>query len=153
MESDTIEFTMETTSSTEDFARGFGAALRGGEVIELIGDVGAGKTTFVRGMAAGMGSGDKVTSPTFTVSQVYEAGDKELHHYDFYRISDYEIIRQELKEVLESTASIIVMEWAQELAESLGDGHVRIQFIVTGEDSRKLVMTLPRKYNYLGVSG
>src|SRR5688572_15811906 len=92
------KLTIETTDSlsTENFAETIGSQLKGGEIIELIGDVGAGKTTFARGLARGVGSTDRVTSPTFTVSNVYESGRIILKHYDFYRLNDLAIIKNEL---------------------------------------------------------
>jgi tRNA threonylcarbamoyladenosine biosynthesis protein TsaE len=143
------ELNLEDPAATEDFASKLGSRLRGGEVIELIGDVGAGKTTFVRGLARGMGSKDKVSSPTFTVSQEYDAGRLTLYHYDFYRISDYEIIKRELAEVAGNKDSVVVMEWAEELAGSENAGLIKVRIFVTGELSRRVQISMPEKHSYL----
>ena len=84
------------TSATETYAEKLANRLVGGEVIELVGDVGAGKTTFVRGLAKGLGSTDHVSSPTFTVEQVY-TGRLTLYHYDFYRLPDAGVVKNQLK--------------------------------------------------------
>ena len=64
-----------------------GASLLGGEVLELVGDVGAGKTTFTKGLAKGIGVLETVQSPSFTISRVYEGEKLQLKHYDFYRLA------------------------------------------------------------------
>ncbi|MBX4191001.1 tRNA (adenosine(37)-N6)-threonylcarbamoyltransferase complex ATPase subunit type 1 TsaE, partial [Candidatus Saccharibacteria bacterium] len=81
--------TVSTSSAeTESIGSLIGASLKGGEVIELRSDLGGGKTTFVRGLAAGAGSKANVTSPTFTLSRLYPAKNFSIHHFDFYRLND-----------------------------------------------------------------
>jgi tRNA threonylcarbamoyladenosine biosynthesis protein TsaE len=77
-----------------------GHSLKGGEVLELIGDVGAGKTTFTKGLAKGLGVAETVQSPSFTISRMYEAGDLTLSHYDFYRLNDAGIMAMEIASAL-----------------------------------------------------
>ncbi len=134
---------------TEKAAEMIGAQLKGGEIIELIGDVGAGKTTFVRGLAKGIGSVDRVTSPTFTVSQVYESDNLSLHHYDFYRLTDFAIIKRELEEVLQDKKSVVVLEWAEAVQDALPKEHLSIDFKVKTETGRELIIHVPDEYNYL----
>src|SRR5687767_41688 len=95
-----MTFSIESTSSvhTEQLAEQLGQRLKGGEVIELASDLGGGKTTFVRGLARGFGSTDKVSSPTFTVQKVYKTGGKEMHHYDFYRLAEAGLTGHELED-------------------------------------------------------
>ena len=73
---------IKSTTDMIDFGAKLGAELRGGEVIELIGDVGAGKTTFTKGLAKGLAIAETVQSPSFTISLVYD-GRLEIVHYDF----------------------------------------------------------------------
>lgn len=95
------------------FAEKIGRMLRGGEIIELVGDVGAGKTTFVRGLAAGMGVDEAVQSPSFTISRLYDATNGlQLTHYDFYRLSDPGIMANELVETLAQATNVTVIEWS-----------------------------------------
>jgi len=78
-----------------------GRLLRGGEIIELIGDVGAGKTTLTKGIAAGLGIDEDVQSPSFTISRVYDTPLKlRLAHYDFYRLHDPGIMAGERNETM-----------------------------------------------------
>lgn len=95
------------------FGAVIGARCLGGEVIELIGDVGAGKTTLTKGIATGLGVDEDVQSPSFTISRVYEARDN-LHmvHYDFYRLKDAGIMRDELSETMSDPQNITIIEWS-----------------------------------------
>ncbi|PIZ61832.1 tRNA (adenosine(37)-N6)-threonylcarbamoyltransferase complex ATPase subunit type 1 TsaE, partial [Candidatus Saccharibacteria bacterium CG_4_10_14_0_2_um_filter_52_9] len=90
--------------------------MRGGEVIVLTSDLGGGKTSFVRGLAAGMASHDLVHSPSFTLSNQYKAGDLTLCHFDFYRLNDPGIMRNELAEVLKDSQAVVAVEWADIVA-------------------------------------
>ena len=80
----------ETFSSDETFELGvkFGEKAEAGSVYSLDGDLGAGKTVFAKGFAKGLGITENVSSPTFTIMQIYEGGRLELYHYDAYRIED-----------------------------------------------------------------
>ncbi len=95
-------------------------------VVELVGDVGAGKTTFVKGLANGLGVVGTVTSPSFTINKRYKLADgRVLSHYDFYRLADAGIMAEELEEALAS-GDIVVIEWADSVARVLPDGRVKI---------------------------
>ena len=139
------------SAQTEEFAVRLGTRLKGGEVIELAGDVGSGKTTFVRGLARGTGSIDQVSSPTFTVSQVYQGKNIRLYHFDFYRLDDVAMIQAALAETLEEDNAVVVLEWAEAVRGVLPPEHIRIEFKVTGEDSRSLEISIPQNIAYLDV--
>ena len=95
------------------FGAAIGARCLGGEVIELIGDVGAGKTTLTKGIATGLGIDEDVQSPSFTISRVYEARDNlRMVHYDFYRLKDAGIMRDELSETMSDSENITIIEWS-----------------------------------------
>lgn len=128
------------SGATEKFAEKFAQNLNGGEIIELIGDVGAGKTTFVRGLARGLGAKDKVSSPTFTVEQIYR-GRLNIHHFDFYRLSQPGLVAHELQEALEAPNSLVAIEWAETVRDVLPQGHTTILFEVDSETSRKLTIS------------
>jgi len=119
------------------FGERVGAALRGGEVIELIGDVGAGKTTFVRGLSKGLGIDETIQSPSFTISRVYDArNDLRLAHYDFYRLNEAGIMRDELSEAAGDPKTIVVIEWADTVADILSDDRIVITIESPTELSR-----------------
>ena len=111
---------------------------KGGEVLELIGDVGAGKTTFTKGLAKGLGVAETVQSPSFTISRVYEAGDLTLSHYDFYRLNDAGIMAMEIASAIEDRRNITVVEWAESVAEILPEDRIKIRILPQSETTRKV---------------
>ena len=117
-----------------------GSHLRGGECIELVGDVGAGKTTLTKGIAAGLGITDTVQSPTFTINRTYDAPSGiRLSHYDFYRLSDPGIMSEELRETVDDHKAAIVIEWGEIVGSVLPDDHLKILFQSPAETERTLV--------------
>jgi len=135
-----IEVTGE--QQTKDFGEKIGRLLRGGETIELIGDVGAGKTTFVKGLAKGLLIDEDVQSPSFTISRVYDARDNlQLAHYDFYRLSDAGIMKDELTETMQDTEAVTVIEWADIVEGVLPTDRLTIDFASPTEETRVLTVT------------
>jgi len=121
------------------FGESFGRLLRGGEVIELIGDVGAGKTTLVKGIAQGLGIDEAIQSPTFTISRVYDARDGlRLSHYDFYRLNDAGIMADELDEAVHDPTGITIIEWADVVEGVLPEGHIAITITAPTDETRTL---------------
>ncbi|MBW4060996.1 tRNA (adenosine(37)-N6)-threonylcarbamoyltransferase complex ATPase subunit type 1 TsaE [Candidatus Saccharibacteria bacterium] len=140
-----MSFAMTLSISTSEPASTLAAAaklashLQGGEVIELRSDLGGGKTTFVKGLAAALGYTGSVTSPTFTLSQIYQLpGGRELHHYDLYRLTEAGVVGSELSEDIGQPDIITVIEWAGIAETALPADRVVIDLIVTGENDREL---------------
>jgi tRNA threonylcarbamoyladenosine biosynthesis protein TsaE len=132
-----IEVHRET--AMRDFGALLGAKLRGGEIIELIGDVGAGKTTLTKGIAAGMGVDEDVQSPSFTISRLYDTNhDKLLAHYDFYRLHDAGIMSEELRETLHDSRTTTVIEWAGIVEGVLPQDRLTISITSPTESSRRV---------------
>ena len=125
-----------------------GKLLRGGEIIELQGDVGAGKTTFVRGLAAGIGSKDHVSSPTLTVRNVYQ-GRITLHHLDLYRLHEPGLIEHELHEIIDQAHDSIVVEWAETLHDTLPEARVTLSFLAPEETLRVITVESPPELSYI----
>lgn len=135
-----IEVTSE--QATKTLAEKIGKTLQGGEVFQLIGDVGAGKTTFTKGLAKGLDVDDDVQSPSFTISRVYDARDGlQLVHYDFYRLTDPGIMADELAESMHDPTTITVVEWADIVEGVLPKNHISISF--TSPSDTKRLITLP----------
>lgn len=130
-------------------AEQIGAKLKGGEVIELASDLGGGKTTFVRGLAKGMGSTDTVRSPSFTISNEYRSGKLTMYHFDFYRLQEPGIMRDELAESLEDPSGIVVLEWAGIIKDVLPADRLSLHIRATGETTRELRVQYPEQYRYL----
>ena len=127
---------------TRKLAYTLGKIVRGGEVMELVGDVGAGKTTFTKGLAQGMGIADPVQSPTFTISRVYQSpSGLGLSHYDFYRLGEAGIMANELEEVVRDKESVVVVEWARDIKSILPKDRLLIEINAFEENSRNITMT------------
>jgi tRNA threonylcarbamoyladenosine biosynthesis protein TsaE len=110
-----MTYSVSTTGSedTKQLAARLAPLLKGGDVIELTSDLGGGKTTFVQGLAAALGYTDAVTSPTFTLSQIYPlSGGREFHHYDLYRLTEGGVVGDELAEDIADPHNITAIEWA-----------------------------------------
>lgn len=135
---------LPTEEETKAFAAQIGAFLKGGETIELVGDVGAGKTTFVKGLARGLGIDEAIQSPSFTISRVYDARDGlTLAHYDFYRLVDAGIMADELREVVDDASVVTVVEWADIVDGVLPATRIRITFAAPSETERELTVEAP----------
>lgn len=138
-----------SSGQTEALAEKIGQALKGGEVIELASDLGGGKTTFVRGLARGAGSKDKVASPTFTISKEYRAPHFAIHHFDFYRLSDAGIVADELAEVVGDNQAVVVVEWAEVVKHVLPEKRLDITIEQTPTGSRRLTFRAPASLEYV----
>lgn len=134
-----MHIAVDSEDSMKNFGAKLGQLLGGGEVLELVGDIGAGKTTFTKGLARGLGVTDTVQSPTFTISRVYEARNNlEMRHYDFYRLDEAGIMADELVDASSEDSTVTVIEWAGIVDSVLPDDRVRIVFEPTGENSRQI---------------
>jgi len=133
---------VEGEHATKQLGERIGATLKGGEVFQLIGDVGAGKTTFVKGLAKGLGIDDDIQSPSFTISRTYAARDDiQLVHYDFYRLSDAGIMANELEENIHDPTTVTVIEWADIVEGVLPARHVSLQFTAPTETARTITLS------------
>lgn len=146
-----------------EFGRKFAGELRLPAVIELVGDVGTGKTTFTRGLAEGLGVQEPVTSPSFTISKRYAfrlpgkccknyninatspAQVGELVHYDFYRLDDPGIMRDELAETLAEPNVVAVIEWGGDVADLLPPSKYHFELTLQADGSRRLEITYPEE--------
>ena len=116
-----------------------GQAVSGGEVLELVGDIGAGKTTLTKGIARALDINEPVQSPTFTISRVYDSPKGlRLAHYDFYRLNNAGIMQAELAEVVQDARTVTVIEWAAVVGDVLPDDTLRITICVQADDTRRL---------------
>ncbi len=144
-----LQIDSASSNSTELVAEQIGRCLKGGEVIELVSDLGGGKTTFMRGFAKGAGSTDHVSSPTFTISNVYQAKDLVLHHFDFYRLPEAGLIEYELHDVLGDPKAVVAVEWSNVIKHVLPQDRLTIHLKTTGDESRQLEFTYPLSLSYL----
>jgi tRNA threonylcarbamoyladenosine biosynthesis protein TsaE len=126
-------------AETETVAATLARTLRGGECVALHGDLGAGKTQFVRGLVAGLGGSPRaVSSPTFVLLNVYEGGRLTVYHLDAYRVhgsEDFEAIG--FTELLEQ-GGVVVVEWADRVAELLPPDCLHVFIEPVGEGRRQI---------------
>lgn len=119
----------ETKNEQEviDFGQSFSKQLEPGDVVVLNGELGAGKTTFVKGIALGLGIEEPITSPTYTISKLY---DNKLCHVDSYRISDEDIGLEDLRD----QGFIICVEWSENIKDYLPEIKyiINIEYILEG---------------------
>ena len=110
-------------------------------IIELVGDVGAGKTTFVRGLARALGATAPVTSPSFTISKSYALQDgRTLTHYDFYRLQDPGIMVEDLSEKLTDPSQLVVIEWGETIQDFLPPDHTIITILYNDDGTREVTV-------------
>ncbi len=138
-----------SSENTEQLAEALGMRCRGGELIQLVSDLGGGKTTFVRGLARGIGSEDAVSSPSFTLSQEYRSPNLTLFHFDFYRLDDAGIVANELAELIDDKTAVIAVEWGDIVDDVLPADKVVITITNVGDDKRELKFSYPENLAYL----
>jgi tRNA threonylcarbamoyladenosine biosynthesis protein TsaE len=137
---------VETHTSTSELqtravAAALASRLRPGDVLLLHGDLGTGKTAFVRGLAAGLGMDpDEVTSPTFTLVHEYRGGRLPIVHVDLYRLGGTDLDEIGLDEGL-AHAGVVAIEWAERLA-CAGTDAIRVQITDRGGDRRDIVISV-----------
>ena len=137
------------SNATEKIAALIGSNLRGGETIELISDLAGGKTTFVRGLVLGVESTDKVASPTFTISRVYDTGKLKIYHFDFYRLHEAGMVAHELEEALSDPHNVVIVEWADIVQGVLPLERMAININTVGATERELTFVYPETMQYL----
>ena len=107
------ETLLATESDTVLFGRNFADSLQSGEVLGIIGDLGAGKTHLVKGLVAGLDSEDDVSSPTFSLVQEYTNGRLPVYHFDFYRLEAVEEVLEIGWDDYLDRGGVVVVEWAE----------------------------------------
>ncbi len=132
-----LQFKTNNATETEELGRKLGEALKGGEVIAMTGDLGAGKTTMTKALAKGLGIDDHVTSPTFTILNEYE-GRLKLFHFDVYRIDDIEEMYDLGFEEYIYGDGVSIIEWSNLIKEILPDDTINIEILATDDEKRNI---------------
>ena len=143
MEEDDYIMIVESRSEKETYNLGYemGSKAIAGQVFTLIGDLGVGKTIFTKGLAAGLGVEESVSSPTFTIVQIYEEGRLPFYHFDVYRIGDVEEMDEIGYEDYIYGEGVSLIEWANLIEEILPEHYTEIKIekdLEKGFDYRRI---------------
>ncbi|MGF7184273.1 tRNA threonylcarbamoyladenosine biosynthesis protein TsaE [Desulfitispora alkaliphila] len=130
----------KTEEDTGKLAKFMGKIVKAGFVITLSGDLGAGKTTFAKGFARGMGVEDVVTSPTFTIVNEYEGKYFALYHFDVYRLDDASELEEiGYEEYFYSSQAVTLIEWPERVKELIPDEHLRVKIDLVDNGSSRVI--------------
>lgn len=123
-----MNMTIESRREKETYDLGYriGMEAKAGQVFTLVGDLGVGKTIFTKGLAAGLGVEEAVSSPTFTIVQIYEEGRLPFYHFDVYRIADVDEMDEVGYEDYIYGDGVTLIEWANLIKEILPDHYTEI---------------------------
>lgn len=143
----TLDFFSRSPEQTRRVGMRLGALLRPGDVICLQGDLGAGKTTFVQGLAQGWGTLDAVSSPTFIIVNMYRRADgAQLHHMDAYRLDSLpEAEELDLESML--ARGPLLVEWAERIRDLIPANHIWLEMEYLAEEHRKMRFTAHGRRN------
>ena len=131
---------------TKKLGEKIGRQLCGGEIIELVGDVGSGKTTLTKGIALGLGVSGVISSPSFTICQQYNCRDGlRLMHYDFYRLSNAGIMANEIDESIGRPDVVTIIEWGDIVENILPKSRITIHIDSLDESARRITTSFELK--------
>lgn len=132
-------FTTGSSADTQRLGEDIARKFKGGGILALYGDLGSGKTTFVQGLAKGLGINQKIISPTFIIARKYELGENNFYHIDLYRIEkiiDVESIG--LSEILNDRSNVVAIEWPEKIEKLLPKNTLNINFKYLKGDQRRI---------------
>jgi tRNA threonylcarbamoyladenosine biosynthesis protein TsaE len=138
-------FITNTSGETRELGRDFAKTLKKGDVIRLYGDLGSGKTTFVQGLAKGLGINSRIISPTFVIVRNYRIKNNESNIMDFYHIDLYrmesgkDIEALGIGEIMNNENNIVAIEWAEKLKNYRDQKGIIVEFCYEKKDARRIV--------------
>ena len=132
-------FHSKSESETEAIGEAFARELPGGTVVAMVGELGAGKTAFVRGMARGMGIDCRVSSPTFTIVNEY-LGERELIHFDMYRLSSADELFDIGWEDYLARGAVCAVEWSENVSDAFFGDEITVRIEKAGENERLITI-------------
>lgn len=124
---------------TQEIGEKFAKTLKNGDVLCLYGNLGSGKTSFVQGLAKGLGIEKRIISPTFIIIRSYILKNSNFYHVDLYRISgSNDLISLGLPELIDSKENILAIEWAEKLEDLLPHNRIDLHFEQVSDNTRKI---------------
>lgn len=133
------EHVLPDLADTHALGEALAGVVRPGDLVVLVGPLGAGKTALTRGIGAGLGVGEPVTSPTFVIARVHRGGRIPLVHVDAYRLGGHADV-DDLDLDASTDESVTVVEWGQGLVEQLADEHLEVRLDRRDDDVRTAVL-------------
>ena len=133
------EFISHSQLETEEIGQKLAEKLPGGSVVAMYGDLGAGKTAFVRGMARGMGLACRVSSPTFTIVNEYE-GERELIHFDMYRLESSDELFDIGWEDYLARGAVCAVEWSEKVEDAFFGDEIVVRIDKLGDNERRITI-------------
>ena len=140
-----MEFITNSPEETEALGATLAEKLTPGTVIAYRGDLGAGKTAFTRGLARGLGCGEMVTSPTYTIVNEYLGGRLPLFHFDMYRLASSDDLWDIGWEDYLERGGVCAVEWSENVAEAM-EGAITVTIEKLGEDTRRITIEGGEKF-------
>ena len=137
-----MEFLVNSEKMTEQLGTLMAQRLQPGDVIAYYGDLGAGKTAFTRGLAAGLGIRDRVTSPTYTIVNEYLSGRLPLFHFDMYRLGSADELFDIGWEDYLDRGGVCAVEWSEQVADAMPEDTVYVTITRRAEDERWRTITI-----------
>ena len=134
-----LEYVTNSPEETENVGAALAGRLPAGSVVAFTGDLGAGKTAFVRGMARGLGITGRVTSPTFTIVNEYEGGRLPLFHFDMYRLGSADELFDIGWEDYLGRGGVCAVEWSERVGEALEPGCIRVDIHRGDGDGQRII--------------
>lgn len=138
------EFVTISSRETQELGKFLAEELKGGEIVCLAGDLGAGKTTFTQGFLEELGATGPYTSPTFLIMRQYEIGRQDsklrnVFHIDAYRVKAEDILHLGWEEMIKDKGNVIIIEWADRIKSIIPEGSLWISFEWISENKRKII--------------
>ena len=134
-----MQYFTNSAEETERLGQRLGETLRGGEVVAYLGELGAGKTAFTRGLARGLGISMRVTSPTYTIVNEYTGGRLPLFHFDMYRLGSEEELFDIGWEDYLARGGVCAVEWSENVSGAMEDA-ITVRIEKTSDEGRKITI-------------
>ena len=131
----------DSPAATRAIGEKLASQLRAGDVLLLLGNLGAGKSEMTRGIARGLGVTATVASPSFTILNVYDEGRVPLYHFDWYRLNDVEELYEMGMEEYLGGDGVAVVEWPSQCPEAVPESYLEVNIVTVGETEREIILT------------
>ena len=134
-------FHSASVAQTQKIGAALSKQLEPNDVLILLGDMGAGKSEFTRGLARGLGVTGYVTSPTFTIMQLHDSGRLPLYHFDWYRLESVEELYELSMDEYLQNGGVAVIEWPSRAPEAIPESYLKVSLEPAGDDERRITLT------------